>query len=188
MSKVKVFCLETEWTQTIHDLKKKSTVLSLLEFVNGALGVPYVFRQVAAFGDFDYYIRHLENPSYDAYNIVYLCFHGTKGRIHFADKTDYTLLDFADHYEGIFEGRAVIFDSCNTLKLNENDIERVKSLTGARVIAGYTKSVDFVSSFVFELWLLNAMVQHPKYGSKRLMALAEEEMPLHVKRLGFICY
>ncbi len=184
----KVFCLETEWTQTVHDLKEKSTVLSLLEFINGALDVPCVFRQVAASGDFDYYIRHLEKPSYDAYDIVYLCFHGTKGRIHFADKTDYSLLDFAGNYEGIFKGRAVIFGSCDTLKLKEKDIERVKSLTCARVIAGYTKSVNFISSFVFEFWLLNAIVQHPNYGSKRLLALAEKEMPFHVNTLGFVCY
>ena len=56
------------------------------------------------------------------------------------------------------------------------------------MIVGYTKSVDFVASFVFEFWLLNVLRQHPGYASKRLMALAEEEMPLHVKRLGFICY
>lgn len=35
---------------------------------------------------------------------------------------------------------------------------------------------------------LNAMVQHPNYGSKRLLALAEEEMPVHVNKLGFVCY
>lgn len=32
----KIFCLETEWDQTIHDLKKKSTVLSLLDFLQNA--------------------------------------------------------------------------------------------------------------------------------------------------------
>ncbi len=184
----RVFCLETEWTQTVHDLKKKSTVLSLLEFMNGALDVPYVFRQVAALEDFDYYICHLQNPSYDAYDVIYLCFHGSEGSIHFADKSDYTLKDFAIEHKGIFKGRTVIFDSCSTLKLDEEDLSKVKRLTGARMIVGYTKSVDFVASFVFEFWLLNVLRQHPGYASKRLMALAEEEMPLHVKRLGFICY
>lgn len=28
----RIFCLETEWDQTMHDLKKKSTVLPLLKF------------------------------------------------------------------------------------------------------------------------------------------------------------
>lgn len=184
----KVFCLETEWTQTIHDLKNKSTVLSLLEFLNGSLNVPYVFRQVAALEDFDYYIRHLEAASYESYDVVYLCFHGAKGSIQFADKTDYTILDFAVEHKNIFKGKTVIFGSCSTLKLSEDDLRRIKKLTGARLMVGYTKDVDFVSSFVFEFWLLNALAQCPTYGSKRLQALAEEEMPMHVKRLGFICY
>ena len=184
----KVFCLETEWTQTVHDLKKKSTVLSLLEFMNGALDVPYVFRQVAALGDFDYYIKHLRNSSYDAYDVIYLCFHGSEGAIHFADKSDYPLKDFATEHKDIFKGRTVIFDSCSTLKLDEEDLARVKKLTGARMIIGYTTSVDLVGRCVFEFWLLNVLRQHSGYGRKRLMDLAVEEMPLHVKRLGFVCF
>ena len=43
-------------------------------------------------------------------------------------------------------------------------------------------------SFLFEYWLLCAMAKHPDYGVKRLLALAEEEMPFHVKKLGLICY
>ncbi len=184
----KIFCLETEWTKSVHDMKKTSPVQSLLEFVNNTLDVPYVFRQVAVLQDFDYYIRHLEAATYDAYDIVYLCFHGSKGSIKFADKSDYSLLKFADDYQDLFIGRTIIFDSCSTLKLNEEDLRRVKKQTGARIMIGYTKSVDLVSSFVFELWLLNVLVRHPDYGSKRLMALAEEEMPMHVKKLGLVCY
>ena len=184
----KIFCLETEWTQSVHDMKKVSPVQSLLEFVSNTLDVQYVFRQVAVLQDFDYYIRHLEAATYGAYDIVYLCFHGSKGSIQFADKFDYSLLKLADDYNGLFTGRTIIFDSCCTLKLNEDDMRRVKTQTGARIIIGYTKSVDLVSSFVFELWLLSALIRRPYYGSKRLLALAEKEMPQHVKKLGFVCY
>ena len=83
----RIFCLETEWVQTIHDLKKKSTVLSLLELVNSTFGesIPFVFRQVATSSDFNYYLDHLMAPSYDAYDTISLCFLGNKGEIHFAD-------------------------------------------------------------------------------------------------------
>lgn len=33
----KIFCLETEWDQTLHDLKKKSPVLPLLDFLENAI-------------------------------------------------------------------------------------------------------------------------------------------------------
>lgn len=55
----RIFCLETEWDQSKHDLKMKSAVLPLLEFVENKynLNVPHTFRQVATEADFAYYIR-----------------------------------------------------------------------------------------------------------------------------------
>ena len=63
-----------------------------------------------------------------------------------------------------------------------------KKTTGARIVIGYSKSVSLDESFIFEYWLLCALAKHPDYGAKRLMALAEEEMPYFVKKLGLICY
>ena len=62
----KIFCLETEWDQTLHDLKKKSPVLPLLDFLENAIKVDYTFRQVATESDFKYYIENLHQPSYSA--------------------------------------------------------------------------------------------------------------------------
>ena len=190
----RIFCLETEWVQTIHDLKRKSTVLSLLELVNSTFGedIPFVFRQVASLSDFNYYLDHLMAPSYDAYDTIYLCFHGTEGEIHFADKLSdqpsYRLLELATDYQGVFKGRNIIFGSCWTLKAKEEDLVLFKKTTGARIVIGYSKSVKSDDSFIFEYWLLCALAKHPDYGAKRLLALAEEEMPFLVKKLGLICY
>lgn len=45
----RIFCLETEWDHSKHDLKMKSAVLPLLEFAENKynLNVPHTFRQVA---------------------------------------------------------------------------------------------------------------------------------------------
>lgn len=184
----RIFCLETEWDQTVQDLKRKPTVLSLLEFMEGAIKVPHVFRQVATREDFRYYIGHLEQAAYNAYDIVYLCFHGAKGLIEFADHTRYSLEEFAGDYPDIFDGRTVIFDSCSTLRLDEDTVGDFKKSTGARLVVGYGRKVAFAKSFVFELWLLNALAEHPDFGAQRLMALAEKEMPEHVKSLRFKAY
>ena len=184
----RIFCLETEWRQDIHDLKDKSTAHSILEFYESALNVPYVFRKVASLSDFDYYIRHLQYPSYNNYDVIYLCFHGTRGKIHFADKAEIKLSEFALEYKDIFADKTIIFDSCYSLNMSAEQVSEFKSLTGARIIAGYTKSVDSVRSFVFEIWLLSMLASHPEYGSKRLSAAAEKEMPAHTRSLGFVCY
>lgn len=185
----RIFCLETEWDQSRHDLKMKSAVEPLLEFVENKynLNVPYTFRQVATKSDFSYYIEHLLDQTYKMYDFVYLCFHGTESNIHFADKDEWNLLDFALKYPGIFEGRNVHFGSCYTL-MNEDDTLRFKNETNAQMVTGYTKSVSFMESFIFELWLLKKINRHDSYRAKRIMDLAQKEMPYYVKKLGFVAY
>ena len=35
----RIFCLETEWEQTVHDLKSKSAVLPLLDFLRNTIKI-----------------------------------------------------------------------------------------------------------------------------------------------------
>lgn len=95
----KIFCLETEWDKSIQDLKKKSAAKSLLEFLENTMNIPYAFRQVATSQDFEYYINHLNYSSYSAYDMVYLCFHGAKSAIEFANGVNLNLRTFANKHE-----------------------------------------------------------------------------------------
>ena len=56
------------------------------------------------------------------------------------------------------------------------------------MITGYTRDVDFMNSFVFELWLLSTIAAHPNYTAKGIMTRAVLEMPSHVKKFGFVAY
>lgn len=108
---------------------------------------------LATESDFNYYIDHLQQPSYNAYDLIYLCFHRQKKCICFADKTDLDLMAFAKKEEnlGIFEGRNVHFGSCSTLKMREEDIKTFKQLTKARMITGYTN----IKSNIYETFSIN---------------------------------
>ena len=66
----KIFCLETEWEQSIYDLKYDSQAQPILEFLYNSNGLDFAFRQVATKSDFDYYISHLKRASYKNYTIV----------------------------------------------------------------------------------------------------------------------
>ena len=162
-------------------------LMPLLDFLENTINIEYTFRQVATESDFNYYIDHLQQPSYNAYDLIYLCFHGQKKCICFADKTDLDLMAFAEKEEnfGIFEGRNVHFGSCSTLKMREEDIKIFKQLTKARMITGYTKDVDLTSSFIFETWLMDAINRNEGYAAKRINDLAEKEMPYFTKLFGF---
>lgn len=190
----KIFCLETEWEQSVYDMKYDSQAKPLLEFLYNSNGIDYTFRQVATKADFDYYISHLMRASYKDYNIVYLCFHGNKGKIAFADSGKYGdkdsigLLEFAKDNEGIFEGKVVHYGSCSTFKAGEDEIMEFKRLTRAAMVTGYQKDVEMTGSFIFEAWLLNALYNHPQFRAKRLLDLAQKEMSYFVEKYKFIAY
>lgn len=149
--------------------------------------IDYSFRQVATEYDFNYYIQHLQQPCYSAFNFIYLCFHGQKKCIRFADGTDLDLISFAekDENRGIFDGRIVHFGSCSTLKMRDDDIKTFKQQTKARIVTGYTKDVDLISSFIFEAWLIDTIYSKGKINAQRLKVLVEKEMSYFSQKFGF---
>ena len=72
--------------------------------------------------------------------------------------------------------------------MEEEDIKFFKKETGARMVTGYKKDVEFVNSFIFELWLLNEILNHPDYAQKRILNLAETQMPYFAKEFKFVAY
>ncbi|MBQ8606632.1 MAG: hypothetical protein IJ417_00370 [Bacteroidaceae bacterium] len=184
----KIFCLETEWKQNVHDLKEKSSILPLLEFLKTSRRVDFTFRNVATISDFTYYVNHLYNDTYNRYDIIYLCFHGIPSKIELANGETLDLIDFAEKNKGIFKGKNVHFGSCSTLNMSEEDIKYFKRETGARMITGYQTSIEFVTSFIFELWLLNEILDHPHYAQKRLLDLVETRMPYWGDIFKFVAY
>ena len=180
-----IFCLETEWEQSIHDMKKESSVRPLLQYLNASEGTEFVFRQVATRTEFEYYLEHLSRSSYQRFDIVYLCFHGLEGEITFANKEYISLLQIAEQFPDIFTERKVHFGSCNTLKVGKNIISEFKECTGAKLVTGYAKAVPFHDSFLFELWLMHLLTHHKSLGSIKLEAKAEKEMKFYKDGLKF---
>ena len=190
----KIFCLETEWEQSVYDLTHDTQAKPLLEFLKSSNIIDFIFRKVATKSDFDYYISHLKQASYKNYTIVYLCFHGLKGLISFADsrgnsdKGKYDLMDLAEDNPHLFDNKIVHFGSCKTLNMNEDKITEFKKLTGALMVTGYKSSVEMTGSFIFEAWLLNTLYKHPNFRAKRLLDLAHKEMPYFIDKYKFVAY
>lgn len=181
-----IFCLETEWDQSVHDMKKESSARPLLEYLK-SLGTDtdYVFRQVATLEEFKYYLEHLSRQSYRRYSTVYLCFHGAKGAINFANKESVSLQEISEDFPGIFSDKKVHFGSCSTLNVPIDIIEDFKDKTKAKLVTGYEKDVPFHDSFLFELWLLHVFTHHKSLGAARLQEKVEKEMKHFATRLKF---
>lgn len=52
------------------------------------------------------------------------------------------------------------------------------------MITVYRKNVDFIDSFVFELWLLNN-TNHTEYEPVRIKEIAEKTMEYYAKKFTF---
>ena len=165
----KIFCLETEWSSEEDNIQDKSPVKSLLEFMENtkSMNMCTCFRQVACYWDFKYYLEHLKTEAFQNYNIVYLCFHGSPGKIALADGKHVSLIGLGRDYPAIFKGRYVHFDSCSTLECSTEAIRDFKKITGARVVSGFTKTVEFNASFIFELWLFSVLSTKPDLTAKK---------------------
>lgn len=183
-----IFCLETEWEQTIHDMKTDSSARPLLQYLKAADGAESVFRRVATKAEFEYYLEYLSRLSYRIFNVVYLCFNGKEGEISFANGESISLLEIADSFPGIFSERKVHFSSCSTLKVESNILSGFKEKTKAKLVTGYTKSVPFHDSFIFELWLLHLLTNHKSLGSIKLQLKVDKEMEFFSDELKFLIF
>ena len=77
-------------------------------------------------------------------------------RIHLEDE-DIELDALADMAEGFFEGRIVHFSSCKTLADSEA-AQRFKCRAKAKLVSGYTKSVDAMKSAIADMDLFNDLM------------------------------
>ena len=179
-----IFCLETEWEQSIHDMKKDSSVRPLLQYL-ATVGTEYVFSQVATLSEFEYYLDHLSRLTYNRFDIIYLCFHGMEGEIAFANGESISLAEIAEKFPGIFNERKVHFGSCSTLNIDCQEVFDFKEQTRAKLVTGYAKEVDFHQSFLFELWLMHLLTHHKSLGPIKLEAKVEKEMKFYGDRLKF---
>ena len=75
------------------------------------------------------------------------------------------------------------FGSCQTLDVEQGEIDEFRRVTGARVLVGYTKFIYWMESAAFDLLLLQGLTQY-----KRADALKRHVESTHgtfAKRLGF---
>ncbi|HBZ25644.1 MAG TPA: hypothetical protein DEO54_05310 [Rikenellaceae bacterium] len=150
----KIFCLETEWDLSkTKKMRDKTSILPLLSFLEQSEGVEYIFRNVASRMDLKYYLSQLKYKTYYDFQIVYLAFHGSSKAIEIPSEPNNPLsfTEFIDISDGILQNKIVHFGSCRTLHTSEKTIKEFKDITGARIVSGYTKSIDFVRSSILDI-------------------------------------
>ena len=65
--------------------------------------------------------------------------------------------ELAEKLYGKAKGRIVYFGSCSVMK-DRKGVERFQKLSGAKLVCGYTKEVDWTESAAFDLLILESLV------------------------------
>ncbi len=167
-----IYCLEGTWD----GMKSKTTVepaLSVLE-KNNFLQVPYLRFHVATQGEFEFHLDKWVQPCFKNYPILYLSFHGAKGKIYLGDtKTEINFQKLGELLEDKCEKRVIHFGSCSTLKVGDSVLNDFQAKTGALALLGYEANVDWMYSFAFEVLLLSQIQYNAFYGKNSMKSLDE---------------
>lgn len=164
-----IFCLEGDWND---DLRKKTSILSGLEMLHSISDVNYIHKTVGTFEELKFrlidYINNSIKPrsKYKSYDLLYIATHGRNGSIYFDNEID--VLDLFEeiiHEIGIvkpFAGKVIHFGSCLTMKMSDHKLKKLAELTGAFIISGYTKSISFLESTLFDVLYFNELITRKK--------------------------
>lgn len=198
-----IFCLETIW---FDELESPST-RHLLELLQRLSGVPFVYRNVSTFEEFDFHLgrwvgRNTYKKDYvlGEYGILYLGFHGSPGEIslrddlsHRGDDDEVVLDQIADSLlrdpRYSCRGSVVHFGACSVLRAYRK-VRAFKDRIGAACVSGYTKSVYSSPSWAFELMYLDQLSAKNADNPNTLRTLSRQlsEKPQYAglaEHLGF---
>ncbi len=161
----KIVCLEGEWSA---DIRSEESVKPLLQVLQRRGEIKFIYRRCGTKSELAYYLR--QRRYFRDYRIVYLSFHGARGKLKISPEEELTLAEIAELAGGAFRKRVVYFGSCKTLRALDEQLEAFLKRTGAAAVAGYTKDVDWVEASAFELLFLYwaAYYKKPAYLLRKL--------------------
>lgn len=150
-----IICFETcEFAK--YSTENQFVALPLLEFMKQAMGIDFIYRQIATRQELEYYLKKIGDKQFQKkFDVVYFSFHGKPENLCFSQKRK-RLVSFDDlakiaaPYES-FLHRHIHFSSCETLDCDDEIICRFKRNVGAKTVSGYTECVDSTAAFINEL-------------------------------------
>lgn len=147
-----IICLETgefEPRRTTDEFY----ALPLLQFMEKALGIHFIYRHVATIEELEYYIRKIGEQRFkNKFDVIYFSCHGSRGSIYLGGKSINLdqLRDMAEPFKS-FQSRHIHFGSCETLDEDEQIIKTFKRQVEAASVSGYTREDDSIQAYINEL-------------------------------------
>lgn len=176
-----VFCVEGQWHRK---LDEGGSVLPTLELLERLGKLRYIHKDVATREELRFFLKKWALSQYAGYRVGFFAMHGQPGSLCLSDSCSVDLAEVSEPLAGRCEGRRLYFGSCSVMRSPDAQLVDFLKTTGAAMVCGYTKSIDWVESAAFETVLLDVLVNSPKHDGAQKRFGAGRWAPL-AAYLGF---
>nr|MDT0662280.1 DUF6642 family protein [Micromonospora sp. DSM 115978] len=181
MARPGVFCVEGQWHR---DLNDRGSVLPTLELLERLGKIRFIHKDAATRDELVYFIDRWLLRQYADYRVGFFAMHGEPTKLCLTDRHSVDLDDISEQMAGRCEGKRLYFGSCSVLRASDARLQEFLAETGAALICGFTRDVDWVESAAFETVLLDVLVNGRRLNAAEMRMGSVHWAPL-ASYLGF---
>lgn len=181
MARGGVFCIEGQWHR---DLNERGSVLPTLELLERLGRIRFIHKDAATPDELSYFLNRWLLRQYADYRVGFFAMHGEPTKLCLTDWHSVDLDDVAEQMAGKSDGKRLYFGSCSVLRASDSRLQDFLSETGAALICGYTREVDWVESAAFETVLLDVLANGQRLNAAEMRMGSAHWAPM-AAYLGF---
>ncbi|MCO8271807.1 hypothetical protein M1L60_14510 [Actinoplanes sp. TRM 88003] len=176
-----IFCVEGQWHRSLTD---RSSVLPTLELLDRLKMCSFIHKDVATPEELHYFLKRWTERRYTRFKVGYFAMHGEASRLWVTDQSAVELDAVAENLEGGCKGKRLYFASCSVMRASDAVLTNFLEVTGAAMICGFARDVDWMEAASFELVLLNHLVNGNRVDAAERTMRSQRWAPL-ADHLGF---
>ncbi|MFE0590682.1 DUF6642 family protein [Micromonospora echinospora] len=176
-----VFCLEGQWDD---DLAHRGSVLPTLELLERLGAIRFIHRDTATPAELKFFVDRWLTAKYAAYQVGFFAIDGSPGRLCLSKPYELDLAEVAELMAGRADGKRLYFGTGSVLRASDATLVELLRVSGASMLCGFTKRIDWLESAAFETVVLNRLANSDKVNGVELLARSPRWAPL-AEHLGF---
>lgn len=147
-----IACIESVWDSNV---ERRLNVGPILEIIASSNHSRFIHLTCNTQDELKFALKSI--PTKAPFRILYFAFHGRPGTIDLADGTSLSLDELAAIMGRKFGKWVIHFGSCGTIHTSPAILREFKRRTGAALLLGYGKNIDWVESAAMDLILFDWM-------------------------------
>lgn len=176
-----VFCVEGEWHP---DMTKRWSVRPMLELLEGLDSLRAIHRSAVTRDQLRYLLGQWSLARYASFEVGFFALHGSPRQLWLSQKESTSLDELGEWAAGAWSGKRIYIGACSVLRGSDTDMADFLSRTGAAMMCGFTKQVNWIEAAAFETVLLDRLVNSGKVNSVQQLVASARWAPL-AHHLGF---